>query len=123
MPDEILKIGSTKRLVWGADTSGRLRARDHFNSLKPQDQASFRALFDRMADTGQIQNTQKFRQEASNLFVFKIHKQRLACFMDGKTVVLISGFTKKSDKGRRVAREIRTAVTLRDDYLSRKGAP
>lgn len=117
MRGEVLRSGEARRLVWGADENGRMRAKEHFESLNAKDQKSFQSLFERMADTGSIKNIEKFRHEEKNLFVFKIFKQRLACFFDGSDVVLISGFTKKSDKSKRGAREISTAAGLRDAYM------
>lgn len=115
--DELLREGPAKRLVWGADGTGRRRAQEHFDALSIKEQASFDVNFRRMAETGLINNKEKFRHERSNLFVFKIFKQRLACFFDGRTVVLISGFTKKSDKDKKVKRELDTAEVLRNAYL------
>jgi mRNA-degrading endonuclease RelE of RelBE toxin-antitoxin system len=116
----VLVSGSARRLVWGADESGTFRAKQHYESLDASDQAKFVPWFQRMAETGRITNTEKFRQEGKNLYAFKIFKQRLICFFDGRDVVLIHGFTKKADNSRRISRELKTAETLRDTYLQAK---
>ena len=114
----LLRDGQSKRLVWGADGAGKFRGKEYFDSLALRDQAKFDPHFARLAETGQIRNTEKFRQEADNLFVFKIFKHRLVCFFTGRDVVLIYGFMKKSDKGRRMTQNLKTAARLRDEHLA-----
>jgi hypothetical protein len=118
---DIAYTGAVKRIVWGADSSGRFRGREYFDSLDVGNKASFDHLFERLAETGQIRNREKFRQEASNLFVFKIFKERLACFFDGKDVVVIYGFKKKTTGDKRSARHLENAAKVRDTFLDSKG--
>lgn len=113
--------GRARRLVWGADNNGRYRAKEYFEGLQDADRAKFQPWFERVAETtAPIANTEKFRMESPNLFVFKIFKHRIACFFDQRDVVLIHGFVKKATTSKRVARELSTAERLRDDYLERK---
>jgi hypothetical protein len=123
LPTDIKYAGVAKRIVWGSDRSGKFRGRDHYEALDRKKRAAFDALFIRLGDAGQIRNETKFRQEAPNLFVFKIFKERLACFFDGKDVVVISGFTKKTTSDKRSARNLTTAANLRDAFLDAKGTP
>ena len=73
-----------------------------------------------MAEVGFIRDTTRFRSEGGGLSVFKIHKHRLACFDDGRDLVIIHGFAKKTKKGKRESRELKTAEALRAGYLDRK---
>lgn len=122
MSSIVLLEGRVRRLVWGADSSGTFRARDYFDRLDPKLQIRFQPHFERMAATGVITNTEHFRHERGNLFCFKIHKHRLACFNDKRDLVLIEGFGKKDWASKRTERCLRRAERLRDDYLRRKGA-
>jgi hypothetical protein len=117
---KVIREGEKRRIGWGSDPSGRYRGEKYFEELPSADQAKFEPLFERMAETGQIRNTERFRQEEKNLYVFKSFNRRLACFFDGAEVVIIDGFTKKSDKGRRSRRHVQQARALRDAYLERK---
>jgi hypothetical protein len=119
----IFRVGAQRTLVWGADSSGKYRARDYYENLSQTDKTKFEPSFGRMAATGRITNDLRFRRESNGISVFKIHKHRLACFSDGRDVVLIHGFVKKSDRGKKEAREIATAANLRDDYLKRRNGP
>lgn len=117
--DELLLDGLARRLVWGADGSGKRRAQDFFEDLSQADQAKFDTWFERVANTQQVRNEEKFRSEGDKLFAFKIHKRRIMCFYYEGDLVLISGFSKKTDSDKRSAREISTAAALRDDYIKR----
>ena len=76
----------------------------------------------RLAETGILTNPEHFKQVRGNLYCFKAHRHRLACFFDGGDVVLIDGFDKKEMKSKRSEQSLRTAEKLRDDYLKRKGS-
>lgn len=120
LPSHVVRSGSCRRIVWGADGNGRYRAQEYFESLDIRLRAKFEPAFTAMAETGKIANPEKFAFEGDGLFCFKIHKHRLACFNDGRDVVIISGFTKKDDRSKKSARELEIAKGLRDDYAQRK---
>lgn len=117
----VVRDGSSRRIVWGADGNGRYRAKEYFEALDIQQRAKFEPAFTAMAETGKITNPEKFNSEGDGLFCFKIHKHRLACFYDGRDVVIISGFEKKDDRSKRSSRELTIAKGLRGDYVQRKG--
>lgn len=104
-------------MVWGADSSGRFRARDFFEELPKAEQAKFEPLFRRLAETGRIHNRERFIKEPGGIYCFKTHARRIACFHLGRDIVLIHGFTKKSTKSRRSARNLEIAANLRLQYL------
>ena len=104
-------------MVWGADSSGNYRARDYFEALDDRERAKFEPLFDALAETGKITNRERFTKEPNDIWCFKTHGRRLACFFLGRVVVLIHGFGKKTDRSRRSRRELETAAKLRRAYL------
>lgn len=119
---DVLREGASRRLVWGADSSGRFRARDYFEELDMRDRAKFEPLFERLAETGRISNKDRFVKEPDGIWCFKAHAKRLACFFDEQDVVVIYGFGKKTDNSRRSRRHLKTAAKLRAEYLNeRKG--
>jgi mRNA-degrading endonuclease RelE of RelBE toxin-antitoxin system len=117
---DVLRDGSSRRLVWGADPSGHFRARQYFERLQDSDRAKFEALFRALADTGQIRNKERFVKEPGDIWCFKQHAKRIACFFDERDVVLIYGFGKKTDQSKRTRRELATAAKLRTGYLKEK---
>jgi hypothetical protein len=114
---DVVRDGASRKLVWGADTSGRYRAREYFESLGREERAKFEALFRRLADTGEIKDKTKFVKEPDGIYCFKWHSKRIACFFDGQEVVLIDGFGKKTNKSKRSRRRLQTAARLRAQYL------
>lgn len=110
-------LGRSASLWWAAGSSDRFRAKDYFDKLKGADKAKFDALFERMAETGTIKNTEQFRKESDHVYCFKRGQHRLACFREGRDLMLIHGFRKKSDKDKRLKRHIETAERLQTEYL------
>jgi hypothetical protein len=108
--------GTKTNLAWAAGASGRFRGKEYFDKLDERDQARFDALFRRMATTGEIRNEELFRHEFDDIYCFKRGQHRLACYREGKTLMLIHGFRKKSDKGVRHKREIETAVRISNEH-------
>ena len=90
---EILRAGPRRKLLWGEDSSERLRGKQYYESLKSSDRAKFDALFNRMAE-GRIVGKERFRKESGDIYVFKIFKHRLACFYEGDDVVIINRYVK-----------------------------
>ena len=114
---DVLREGASRRLVWGADSSGRFRARDYFEKLDVREQAKFEPLFRRLADTGNITNKERFVKEPDGIWCLKTHARRLACFYDERDIVLIDGFGKKTTSSKRSRRHLKTAARLRVQYL------
>ena len=71
-----------------------------------------------MARDGTIKNTELFRTEAGgDISCFKRGQHRLACFREERDLMLVHGFRKKSDKDKRLKREIEIAERIRTQYL------
>ena len=109
--------GSVCSLWWVAGPSDRFRGQDYFDKLKLAEKAKFQALFERMARDGRILNKEQFRKEAGNIYCFKRGQHRLACFREGRDLMLVYGFRKKSNKDKRSARHIAAAERIRTEYL------
>jgi hypothetical protein len=109
--------GITCSLWWVAGSSEKFRAKEYFDNLKDPERAKFDVLFERMARDGKIKNPEHFRREAGNISCFKRDQHRLACFRQGKDLMLVHGFRKKSDKDKRLKREIQIAERIRTEYL------
>jgi hypothetical protein len=114
---DVLREGTSRRLVWGADSSGRFRAREYFEKLGDPERAKFEPLFKALAETGKITNRQRFVKEPNGIWCFKTHARRLACFFIERDVVLIYGFGKKTTSSKRSRRELDTAAKLRETFL------
>jgi phage-related protein len=117
---DVHREGRIWRLVWGANSSGRFRAREFFDGLDDADRAKFEALFRRLADSGEIKSKERFVKETGGIWCFKQHGLRIACFFDEGDVVLIHGFVKKTTRSKRSRRELETAARLRERYLEEK---
>ncbi len=109
--------GENANLAWVAGSSGRFRGKEYFEKLNAKEKARFDALFNRMAATGSIKNDLLFRKESDEIYCFKRGQHRLACYRVGRTLMLVHGFRKKSDRGLRLKREIDTAERIRTEHL------
>lgn len=121
MGDIPILSGSRCSLWWAAGASDRLRAKDYYDNLDVRDRAKFDALFEFMAEEGTIRNQGRFRKEhATEISCFKSGQHRLACFREGNRLMLVHGFRKKTNKDKRLKRELETAERIRTEYLERK---
>lgn len=114
---DVFRDGPSRRVLWGADPAGRFRAREYFDELAAGERAKFEALFRQMAEVGRIRSKERFTREPDGIYCFKNHGKRIACFFDGRDVVLIFGFDKKTDQSTRSRRHLDTAARLRARYL------
>ena len=84
---------------WYQNASGKSQACDFFKSLSMQERAKVIALFERIADIGKIYDKAKFRHEEGEIYAFKPQPNRfLSCFWKGKRIIVLTGFSKKSQK-------------------------
>lgn len=114
-----IRPGRTCSVWWADDASGHFRARDYFDNLTDPERAKFEALFRRLADDGRILNRELFAKESANIYCFKRGKLRMTCFRQGSDWMLLHGFKKKTNKDKRLKREIETAERIRTEHLDR----
>ena len=75
------------------------------------------ALFKRIGDTGKIQNTEKFKKIADQLFEFKFSQIRMICFFSpDREIIITHGFRKKSPKT--PSSEIQKALNIKNEVKS-----
>jgi hypothetical protein len=113
----LLEPGPACTLSWVAGASGKFRAKEYFDSLNDSDRAKFHVLFERMARDGVIKNEQLFRKESDDIYCFKRGQHRLACFREGRDMMLVYGFRKKTNKDTRLRRDIEKAERIRAEYI------
>ena len=94
--------GDWGSVVWAVEESGKVQARDFFESLSDADKSKVRALFRRMAQTGSIPNREKFKKlkdvKGCAIFEFKSFQIRFLGTFDGNRFVVALGLRKKRDK-------------------------
>ena len=99
--------------------NGRMPSQDFLSDLSIEDQAKFLALFDRMAQVGQIRNREQFKKVEGRIFEFKRFQIRVGCFQSGNSWVLTHGFVKK--KNRWPKAELERAERIRREHLESRG--
>ena len=100
--DRIVASGPARTVEYAVTARGKMPALEFLEGLEPRCRQKMLALFQRMADYGQIHDNQKFSKEAGEIYAFKarISKSwlRFPCFCIGRTWLLTHGFRKNSKK-------------------------
>jgi len=89
--------------------------RDYLNSLDDRIFKKMVAAMQRMADTGQVRNTGKFRHLRDGIYEFKAQTARVLCFFHQDYVICTHG-TEKT-KRKHLEDEIDKAKEYRKQYL------
>jgi len=97
--------GDWGTVEWAVDGRDSMPAREFYEDLDDKDKAKIQALFQRLAEHGEIRNREKFRQlgkkagpEGRDLWEFKSFQIRfLGDFRPGKRFVVAHGLRKKRD--------------------------
>jgi hypothetical protein len=76
------------------------------------------SLFHQMAQTGRINNRERFKKVEGRIWEFKCFQHRMACYQDGRFWVLTNGFIKKEDKWPKS--ELRRAMEIAAEDAARK---
>jgi hypothetical protein len=121
--------GPACRVEWAVGMNLRAEGEEFFHTLDAKAQAKFLALFQQMANDGEIPNPSRYSHESGNIFGFKWeYKRRLlrfACFERGRDRIITSGFYKpgaQRGKGKWPQSEIDRAERIRAEYMSLFGA-
>ena len=121
-----MSVGDDNSLVfrgaWGAvryatQANGKMLADEFIGDLDDSDQRKLGALFERMAEHGQIRNEVKFKKVFGHIFEFKSFQIRIGCFQVGRTWFLTHGFVKKQAKWPKP--EIERARRIQMEHLQR----
>lgn len=106
-------------MVWAADASGRMPARDFFLAQSDSDRAKLLALFKRLADFGVISNREKFKKLDGELWEFKSFQLRiLGTFRPSGIFLLAHGVRKKKDEHSKS--DLETARRILKEHDARK---
>lgn len=88
---------------------------DYYKSLDIRYRAKLFNLFKLMADTGEIKNKEKFRNEGDNIYTFKPKPYRFLCFFfEGKKIIITNAFYKNTQKLPK--NEKAKALNIKKDY-------
>ena len=105
--------------------SGKVPAKDFFESMAPSAQASFLDTFQAMADYGVVPRKRFKRMGAQGTFRDVNLQVRFPCFRDGKSYILTHGFNKpgaKKGKGKWPKSELKKAGDIEKQYWERRKA-
>lgn len=106
--------GRWGKVVFATQENGTHLAAEFFDGLSAADQVKVSALFKRFADFGEIQNREKFKKIADDLFEFKSGQVRMFCFIERGMVVVTHGCIKKRDNINKA--EIKRAERIRAEH-------
>jgi hypothetical protein len=103
--ERLIAAGTWGRVEWAIARNGHLPGKVFYDGLPEKDQAKMLALFKRLADTGRINNREKFKQlgpkagkQGSGLWEFKSHQVRmLGDFRLGRRFLVAHGTRKQKD--------------------------
>lgn len=90
--------GKWRTVEYAICTDGSMPAKEFIESLDVKHQMRFATLFQLLADTGKISNSEQFKKEAGEIWAFKRYQSRIACFHVGPRWRLTHGFTKKGNR-------------------------
>jgi hypothetical protein len=128
--ERVIARGSWGTVEWAVDEEGSLAARDHYERLTSDRKARMLALFQRLAETGRINNREQFRnlgqkggKQGSELWEFKRFQDRfLGDFRSGHRFLIAAYEQKKSDRlDPDVVRRAIRIMKENDDYEARHG--
>ncbi|WP_027719100.1 type II toxin-antitoxin system RelE/ParE family toxin [Desulfovirgula thermocuniculi] len=114
-----------REIIFYETPSGRHPVADYVSSLQVKAQAKVARALDLLQEFGPAigQPHVKRLEGTGGLYELRVpfggQAHRLLFFLDGSDIVLVHGFTKKSDKIPR--KEIQTAALRMKDYFQRKG--
>jgi hypothetical protein len=114
---DIIVPGQAKDIVAMAKGRHNL-CRDYLNSLDVRALKKMIAVMQRMADTGQVHNTSKFRHLRDGIYEFKAQTARILCFFHQDYVICTHG-TEKT-KRQHLENEINKARDYRKQYLENR---
>lgn len=114
-----LLAGRKCSIAWVSSDSGRFPGKDYYDDLDDRDRAKFDALLERLGRDGFIENDTRFHKEKnSEIYVAKAGKRRLFLFPHEGSWLIVAGFTKKSNKDKKLERAIVRAERVRSEHLN-----
>lgn len=87
--------------------------------LDDRNQRKVAVLFQKMADSGQIRNTEQFKHVKGRIYEFKRGQVRIGCFQGGRKWFLTHGFFKQASRW--PPPELQRADNIRAEHTARMG--
>lgn len=98
MAIDVAYVGQRFTIGYAKLKDGSVPAREFLAQQDPRWQARVLSLFQRLGDTGVIQNREHFKKVDNEFWEFKAFQVRMICyFLPGRRVVVTHGFVKKRD--------------------------
>ena len=94
----IVVRGNQRTIEYATCANGSMPAKEFIEGLSERDQRKILALFRRMADKGNVPNTEQFKLVEGKIFEFKKQQIRVFCFRKDDRWLLTNGYKKKRDK-------------------------
>ncbi len=125
---EVVAKGAWGTVEFAVRQSGRVPAKEFFNTLTDKARARFLVLFQQMANAGSENvSAKRFKKEMGKLFAFRheVDKRqiRFPCIQDGNRWILTSGFAKPGARkglGKWPKSAIERAQAIEAEYWARK---
>ena len=115
----IVVRGAMRTIEYAVCSNGSMPAREFIEGeLSLAEQAKLLALFQRMADHGNVPNREQFKVVRGKVFEFKKHQIRVFCFRKDDRWLLTNGCKKKKD--RLAPSEVARAERIMEEHLRRE---
>ncbi len=115
MSDNIAYRGSRFTIEFAKLKDGTIPGLEFMPAEEPRWQARLNYLFQRLGDTGVINNREQFKKVGGHFWEFKSFQIRMLCYYGpDRRVVITHGFRKKGDKIRRS--ELVRGENIRAEY-------
>lgn len=88
--------GKAYTVEWYYNKNLKLYALEYYQALSASERREVLSLFELIANTGQIKNKTKFRNEGDQIYAFKNDQERfLFFFCHGKKIIITNGSGKR----------------------------
>ena len=113
--DRLVVKGDWGAVEYAVRSNDGMPAKDFIEELGAKDLRKVTALFQRLADQGQIRNREKFKKVEGKIFELKSFQIRIGCFQEHRTWFLTNGFWKKRDSW--PTSKVKLAKDIREEHL------
>ncbi len=116
IPDNVVVKGEWGTVEYAIKLNGKMPAKDFIENLGRNEKSKLSHPLEKMAETGNVWNPQKFRiikGIREKIYEFKSGNLRLLCFQKGKSWILTNGFL----KGEPARKEFKKAIKIKKEHL------
>jgi Gp49-like protein DUF891 len=116
--DDFVEKGDWGEVRHAQRLNGRMEAKEWLDNVATASEAAkFTPLFQKIANTGRIINTEHFRKLRDDIWEFKRDGNRILCFQHGRCWRLTHHYPKSKNKC--PPAEIEKAIVIQSEFLSR----